>query len=475
MVKQVKDQLEYTDNFITERTEGGYPKQFLTSGYDLRDFIEDSQSRFTDEIESIVDDLSIKVEQNRKDIRDNEIANKDDHNRYDSESTKQKRETLDNRSELNKIRTRTKKLIQDDRVLGYYLNASEELTVNVNPDTEEVSFLPPPGTFALMDGNFELNDGDVSDTEFIVFNTTDLLDNTRSFLGIFSGDIIELSFIERTEKPNAIDGFDKEYLGRVTFRTKLEYDSASQIGNSIIKVDVAFVNSSFTTDVPQYEELPDTIRLTEYVSVSVMPALVVDDLVDPNTLRNAVLPIGSIIPWASNNIPDGWLICDGRDRDNVKSKLHSPSQRKAVDKLFDNFNFSTLPPISGRYVAGVTGNYTNTGVHSFNTLGSLYRKQTGPPTISLASGGEHSHTATTSNAGSHHHSVGGGHHTSGNGNNVTDVRSNNPGSYETSEAGDHNHNANVASYNVSHNHEVSGFNNDTRPNTVALNYIIKYK
>ncbi len=79
MVKQVKQSLELTDNFITERIEGGYPKQQLTSAYDLRDFVDDSQSRFTDDLEELIDEITEKVDQNSKDIKDNEVTNQDDH------------------------------------------------------------------------------------------------------------------------------------------------------------------------------------------------------------------------------------------------------------------------------------------------------------------------------------------------------------------------------------------------------------
>ena len=78
MVKQVKKSLELDDNFITERMEGGYPRQYLTSGYDLRDFISDSQSRFTDDLEATIDELSELVANNTKDIRDNEIENQNE-------------------------------------------------------------------------------------------------------------------------------------------------------------------------------------------------------------------------------------------------------------------------------------------------------------------------------------------------------------------------------------------------------------
>ncbi len=487
MVKQVKQSLELTDNFITERIEGGYPRQQLTSGYDLRDFVDDSQSRFTDDLEELIDEITEKVDQNSKDIKDNEVANQDDHDDFRSRFTKNNIDILDNRTELNVNRSRLDKLAKDNRVIGYYVNASQDLTVDVNEDTLVESFLPPTGSYAIIDNDYEVIDNNPEDAAFIVFNATDLLGDRRSFLGIFSGDIIELSFV----RPSANTTIDSElitdYYGRITFRVKLEYNAASQLGSDIIKVDVAFVNTSFDV-IPVFDSVPETLPLEHYSKVSVTPALVVDNLVDPKTLREAVLPIGSIVPWASTKtIPNGWLICDGRKLDQIKPQLNF-GQSKALEELFNKFNFSTLPPLAGRYVAGIKGNYTNNHVHQFTVLGKLYDAKTGAPTnnsgnasnLSLPNDGVHSHNASMSNSGKHQHNVGrkGGDKPSsdGNGNTVHDVRGGNSGVYETEEEGPHNHNLNVNNYNTNHNHTVSGFNNETtRPHTVAMHYIIKYQ
>ena len=487
MVKQIKDELQVTDNFITERMEGGYPKQYLTSGYDLRDFISESQTRFTDDIEELVDGLGVKVEQNRKDIRDNNIQNKEEHTDFNTRISVNQKDILKNRSELNELRERSKKLIQDDRVLGYYVNGSPRLTTTVNPDTLAESFLPPEGSLALVDEQFSHITDNPEDTAFIVFNNTDILNNTRTFLGIFSGDIVEISYVKRIEKApdpdtNIQEGYDIEHYGRLTFRVKLSYDSGAQLGNSIIKVDVAFVNSSFVGDIPTYDEVPDTLPLTDYNVVSVIPSLVIDELVDPSTLINAVLPIGSIIPWASTKAPpSGWLICDGRSPDQIKPGLNT-GHTKALVAMFEKLELTTLPPLSGRYVAGVKGNTTNKSVHAFNTLGGLYKAQTGNPTnntnndssLKLDSGGGHNHGVTISQNNGHTHGYGNGNRfTQGKGTDVFDVRGD--GAFETREAGDHTHSVSVGSWNSVHNHKVSGFNNDTRPNTIAFHYIIKYK
>lgn len=486
MVKQVKQSLELTDNFITERVEGGYPKQYLTSGYDLRDFISDSQTRFTDELEELVDELSEKVTQNTKDIRDNEVANKNDHNEYTAQNKDHNIRILDNRTELNANRSRLDKLAKDNRVIGYYVNASQKLTVDVNQDTLVESFLPPPGSYAIIDNDYEVITDKPENAEFIIFNTADLLDDRRSFLGIFSGDIIELSFVRPSINPTIDSELITDYYGRITFRVKLEYNAATQLGNEIIKVDVAFVNTSFD-EIPVFDSVPEGLPLEHYTKVSVTPALVVDDLVDPSTLREAVLPIGSIVPWASDNIPNGWLRCDGRKLDQIKPDLNF-GQSKALEELFDKFKFTTLPPLAGRYVVGMKGNYTNTHVHQFGVLGKLYDAKTGTPTnnsgnasnLSLPNAGLHTHNASVQSAGAHKHKVGRDTGTKpsaqGTGNNVYDARLSSGGKYETDEAGIHNHTANVNSYNQKHNHKISGFNNEaTRPHTVSIHYIIKYK
>ena len=315
MVKQVKQSLELTDNFITERIEGGYPRQHLTSGYDLRDFVSDSQTRFTDDLEELLVDVTQDVAENSKNIRDNEVANQEDHDKYKQQNTEHNIKILDNRTELNINRSRLDKLQQDDRVIGYYVNASQDLTLNTEGDFQ--SFLPPPGSYAIIDEDYNVITNNPEDAAFIVFNTEDILGDRRTFLGVFSGDIIELSFVKPSINPDPdSQELIPEYTGRITFRVKLEYDAGTQLGAEVVKVDVAFVNTSFD-ELPLFDEVPEGLPLDYYSKVSVTPALVVDSLVDPYTLREAVFPTGCIIPWASNNIPNGWLRCDGRNYQNM--------------------------------------------------------------------------------------------------------------------------------------------------------------
>lgn len=111
------------------------------------------------------------------------------------------------------------------------------------------------------------------------------------------------------------------------------------------------------------------------------------------TLKQAdTLPIGVIAEYASDKIPDNWLLCDGREID-----------RKAYKSLFntigtkygsgDGTNTFNLPDLRGKVVVGKSSET------EFNDLGKT--------------GGEKTHTLTTNEMPSHNHRVAGRVNTSG--------------------------------------------------------------
>ena len=127
-----------------------------------------------------------------------------------------------------------------------------------------------------------------------------------------------------------------------------------------------------------------------------------------------------------------------------------------------------------------------------NTLGGVYYAKTGKPTnndgktynLNLSSGGGHSHNGqVTSYPSNHSHSLGSNNITCGRnagdkvpGTNLTSNSGNNHGIFQTDKAGLHKHNVDVAYNNENHIHSITGFNNEaTRPHTVSIHYIIKYK
>ncbi len=93
----------------------------------------------------------------------------------------------------------------------------------------------------------------------------------------------------------------------------------------------------------------------------------------------ALLPVGSIIMYPGSNAPTNWLICDG--------STFSASTYPDLNTLLGG---STLPDFSGRFPLGV-GNSGESGSTN-HSLGST--------------GGEETHTLTTSEMPSHNHGSG---------------------------------------------------------------------
>lgn len=97
------------------------------------------------------------------------------------------------------------------------------------------------------------------------------------------------------------------------------------------------------------------------------------------------VPIGSIVPFASDTIPNGWLLCDGR----AVSRTEYAELFKAIGTKHGSGNGSTtfnLPNPKGRTLVGKDSTDTD-----FNTLGKT--------------GGEKTHTLTVSEMPSHTHDV----------------------------------------------------------------------
>jgi len=489
MVKQVRSSLEITDEFLVQRIDGS---QKLVTGRDLQKFIEDSQERFTDDSEAAISELSEEAQENTQAIRDNDYQNRAEHRQFEEQIQRNAAEMADNRRELNALNKRVSKLEHDNRAFGYYSFA----WIGLAQPEEDSPALPPPGTFIFLDENNEVTT-DPEECAQVFFNKVDMSGRDRTFLGIYSGDSLELTFMYRVD-----GGYETD--GRLSFRVLRSHDSAAQLGNDHIKVDVRLVNQynpSFTYSVNNYNEdgeIEETITYSglrmvdntswttpydSYVKCGAYPSQLVDDNVDVDILKTALLPQGAIQLWPTDDIPKGWLLCDGRTETQAKNGL-TTGQQKQVAALFKNMGFSKLPEIAGRFPAGLTGNYniSGKGTHDFQKLLNSYWRRTGNPRdnsnkdtkVELNSGGAHRHPVSISHNDGHKHKYGSSNNaTSGNSNNVYDAR-NRHGSYETDSTGDHSHNLSINKYNTNHNHDISGFNNDHRPHTIAYNYIIKY-
>jgi microcystin-dependent protein len=71
---------------------------------------------------------------------------------------------------------------------------------------------------------------------------------------------------------------------------------------------------------------------------------------------NQTVPAGTVVAYASETVPDGWLECDGRSLDGAATATGYPNLFKAIGKVFGHGNGSTtgfnLPDLRGRFVRG---------------------------------------------------------------------------------------------------------------------------
>ena len=190
MAKETKSSIQLIDKFLIERenTEDGKVIKTI-DGSDLQSFIEDSQSRFTEEIELAVTNLEATVESNAVTIGENAAENETTHADFETRITENTTNVVANQAEILTAKGRTDKLEADNRVFGYY---SLQYFPNgtVNPEPVEGGFV-----LCKTEGSDLVSLTTVySDVDTVRFNKTDLLSVRRKFTQIYGSDIIELAF-----------------------------------------------------------------------------------------------------------------------------------------------------------------------------------------------------------------------------------------------------------------------------------------
>ncbi len=187
------------------------------------------------------------------------------------------------------------------------------------------------------------------------------------------------------------------------------------------------------------------------------------------TLAANGCPPGSIMPFAGNSVPEGWLLCNGStvDRIGKYSKLFS-----AIGEAWgqgDNNSTFNLPDLRGQFLRGVSG-----GTNDDPERGDRTAKNTGGNTGDNVGSYQndniksHNHSANTSSAGNHKHPL--------NGNAVR-----NGGSWDDGDDKDNifdiDNPIKETKYAGTHTHSVTVYSTggpETRPKNAYVNYIIKY-
>lgn len=190
------------------------------------------------------------------------------------------------------------------------------------------------------------------------------------------------------------------------------------------------------------------------------------------TVATSAVPPGTVVAYGGENVPAGWLLCDGAaiDRTTYAALFGAIGVAHGGGNGTTTFN---LPDYRGRFLRGVsagtsndpdtasrgapqagsptvTGGYGNTG----NSVGSVQQWATGLPAgLTMDTQGAHAHTI-----------AGGAYGAAG---------AQSPG---TGFAGgtSYRFNAIVVDTAGAHAHTISGGDSETRPANVYVNYLIKY-
>jgi microcystin-dependent protein len=177
-------------------------------------------------------------------------------------------------------------------------------------------------------------------------------------------------------------------------------------------------------------------------------------------VNGEIIPVGTIVAIYGTNVQQGWLLCNG-----------STFNTSQYPQLFTYLGSSTLPDLRGVFLRGLDN---GRGIDVGRVLRSYQTDSTKLPNNNFTTNTTGNHTHTTDTQGDHAHSYSINTYTQDNyGTNWALTGPYNPTSAinrTTSTAGAHSHTTTTAG---SHSHTINGGDIETRPNNIALYYIIK--
>jgi len=160
-------------------------------------------------------------------------------------------------------------------------------------------------------------------------------------------------------------------------------------------------NSTLTLGSSKLKVKDAGITATQLATDSVITAKIQDGAVTAAKLAqaaiSAIMPTGSIIPFAGNGTPPaGWLFCDG----GAQFRTDEPALFAAIGTTYGSGTATqfNVPDLRGRVVAG------RDDMGSFGTAGRLTTAGSGVNGTNLGgSGGLETHTLLTNQLASHSH------------------------------------------------------------------------
>ncbi len=448
------NQIRLTDKFIIERTEEEGQRTMTIDGHDLKEFTLELQSAFTTEVEAQLIKIQAQTEAISVDLYQHITTESAHYQELDTKIIELNSDVQRNRISIDGDKELIDELYETTRIIGRY----NFLDKNTNdPDKLAPGEMGAKFVESSSDGSLK-KFGNI--TEFY-FHKYDMLHvnqfpipadggGGRTFQNIFVGDIIEISYA------NSIS-----LLARGSYIVT-SVELVGDYGLVVVEIVMGagdgdgfpFSDDVFISDDPDQPDGPESWR--DY-RVEVFPSIPTTSFVDKSEYRSILsraIPIGMVMPWFTDTLPEGWQKCDGSTIDSKYAEART--------------YLSRTPDLRGRALVGA--GYYGIGSSPNVDIGQTTSKPSNTPTTTSA--GSHTHTFTMSSAGQHSHKYGDNtKYGSGSTKNAYSAQSNG-GNYTTSTSGSHTHTATLSTEG-SHSHTISGWDSYNRMYSHSCHYIMK--
>lgn len=431
--------IRLTDRFLIERLDQSGMVAMTVDGHDLKEFTLDLQSAFTADVEVKVFSLENQADALELDLY--EFIN--------ITQPADKQEVLEEIDELNN------KAVSNHTQIGITQDLCDEIRQTTRIVGKFILQSPETDTSNLNDGDMTLrygsSDPKLSNVTGIWLRDIDLLkldvgiSERSTFDNIMVGDIVEISSSQSLTVTFRAVYVVKEVIEQ-SRRVRLNVEHVTSFGDG--------------EGIPWQDDTnpDDNPRTRRDTRVEIFPSIPTESFALKSeyiAMLESAYPIGIVVAWFKDDIPEGYMKCDG-------SSIPNDDKHQELRNMFPD----GTPNLKGRALIA-TGNYGLTHVNT-NVEQTTSRPQHVP--ISSEAGG-HVHTNSMTSAGQHYHQYG-DNTKGGGGTTYTAYGGQNGGSYKTSEAGSHTHPVTI-NENGSHTHEIIGWDNYNRMMSRTCHFIIK--